>query len=79
MKYLWIPAVCLMMYCVYDSVNVNPDMTLISWLGMKFGVNYTHNMPLKLFTLAILGAWVFYVTSRSDDNAGPKSPGTSVG
>lgn len=78
MKYLWIPAVLIMAFCVYDSCNVNPDLTLCTWFGMKFGINYSQNMPLKLAGLAIVGAWVFYVTSRSDDSSDPKSPDTSA-
>lgn len=59
-------------YCVYVSVNVNPDLTIGKWLGYKFGLNLSENVPFKLITIALIGTYGYLATTPSDGSAGPK-------
>lgn len=65
-------AVLSLCYSIYISFNINPDITIGTWLGYKFGFNLTENMPFKLVMIMLLVTYGWLATAPSDDSAGPR-------
>lgn len=64
-KNVYLTIFLLSLICVLiSSINVNPDATMLNLFGYKIGLNFTHNVWLRIIGFISLFLYIFNPLSK---------------